>query len=335
MGGCWPTRPADAISPTAYNDLVRLSGLMLLLLLGTIPSTGRCQADGADPAAEPVEEPAADPVAEATPEQLAEMAQEAYFRAIDLRDSGDTVGAITAFQEALDLDPTMHQARLHLAEAFHDLELDEEALEQLRIYVEADFPGAEIGRARLLIDACGGDPDAMLASINGDGGGGDPRILSSDDGPLRGWTRGAVEVGVHVGHFANDIGLTAGGPVLEGRVLPWRYLQIGARVWLGVGPFPGREGAVQVPCLGLTAAASIPVGAARFSAGALLPLVISRYDARTRVDSGLMVELGLRVPVEGSRLVLGVQIEAGHLVTAALGGSVRLGVLLGPRGGAP
>ena len=75
--------------------------------------------------------------------------QDEYFSAVDLKDAGDCVGGIALFRFVLSQDPSYHQARLHLADCLHQLGRDEEALDELTLYVAADFPGAEIGKARL------------------------------------------------------------------------------------------------------------------------------------------------------------------------------------------
>jgi len=266
-------------------------------------------------------------------------AEAAFFAGLDLKEAGDCEGAVARFQLSLSRDESLHQARLHLAECYHHLGLDAEAVDELNAYLQSDFPGRETDRARQLLIECGGEPVAVLADdvevvaeeIPGDDSGGaaiDPRAPEADWGVVR------VETGARLAHYANRIGLVVAGPLVDVRVLPWRYLELGVRAAFGFGGYEGHEGAVRVPEFGVGVSASIPAGRVRIVAGAVVPLVVSRYDGAHRVDAGLFGEAGIRVAVGETPLVLGLQVGGGHLVTPVIGGGIRIGVQLGGAGGA-
>ncbi len=255
-------------------------------------------------------------------------ADSAYFRAIDLWEQGDIVGAVTGFQAVLALDPTLHQARLRLAECYHEMGMDADALRELKTYVEADIPGAEMGRAQMLILACGGDPGELLP---------EDAAVQADTEPVAGvapasaWTAMNLDLGLHLGRFTGHPGLTAVGPMLEVRWLPWRYLALGARCWLGIGSAPATEGPDQLVTPGLTAAATFPLGTARLDIGAVLPLLWNAGSGSTAPVIGILATAHARMPIPGSRLLLAIHVEAGQLGTPTVGGGIGLGLQIGKR----
>ncbi len=286
------------------------------------------------------------------PDNPVQEAEAAFFAGLDLREAGDCEGAIARFQLALASDPGLHQARFYMAECYHQLGMDDEAVAELTRYLAADFPGAEVEKARALMSTCGGDPDAVARD---DGADGDDRtadgdaggtVTGDDDGaggggvdPLPtgpGWARLRLEAGVQLAQFANRIDLVTGGPVVELRYRPIGILEVGVRGAFGMGGYPDQDGLVQVPSFGVGIWAGIPLGASHGSlltAGAVVPLLISRYGGEARVDPGVLGELGLRVAIRGTRLVIGGQLEGGYVVTPTIGGSIRVGIQLGPLGG--
>ena len=246
-------------------------------------------------------------------------ADSAYFRAIDLWEQGDIVGAVTGFQSVLALDPTLHQARLRLAECYHEMGMDADALRELRTYVDADLPGAEIGRAQMLILACGGDPGDSAADI--------PAKIPV----AAGWSKMALDASLHVSRITGHPGLTATGPMLEVRWLPWRYLSVGARCWLGFGSAPAVEGPDRLLTPGLTAAATIPLGTARLAIGAVVPLLWNAGSGSTAPVLGILATAQAGLAVPGSRLLLAIHVEAGQLGMPVLGGGIGLGIQIGKR----
>ena len=81
-------------------------------------------------------------------------ARDLFFEGLDLRERGDVEGALARFQLALAGDPSLHQARLHVAECFFELEMYEEAIREAQAYLDADFDMAEVNRAHTLIGLC-------------------------------------------------------------------------------------------------------------------------------------------------------------------------------------
>ena len=283
-----------------------------------------------------------------------------FFEGLDMVEAGDCTGAIARFEMAVARDPELHQARLYTAECFETLGLHDRALEEAEAYLSAQFPGAQVDRARGLVDrlrerrstgtesepesepvcrTTESESEPMCRTTETETGtetepmGGTAVVESSipsGDGAGRGvWAGVRIEGGASMLHVANAVPLTAGGPLVELRVLPWRYLEIGARAGVAFGAYPGEEGAILVPELALSAGASIPVGRMRIVAGVSVPLVLSRYGGSAGVVAGVRGEGGVRFAPPGSRLVLGAQIEGGYLARPTVGGSIRVGVQLG------
>jgi hypothetical protein len=256
-----------------------------------------------------------------------------FFEGLDMREAGDCEGAIGRFQLALARDPALHQARLHVAECFHELGMNADAIREAQSYLDAGFEMAEVGRACALIVAAGGEacaePDNGAAEVVETGATPEPPPPSVP--PATGWTVGLLEAGVAATHYANSAGLTAVGPLVGVQISPLRPLQFSVRARLGFATYIDEP--VQVPDLGVGVAGVIPIGQARLALGVVVPMVFSGFDEQTRVDVGILGAAALRVLLGTSRLVVGAGIEGGYLVTATLGGSIRLGVLLGPRGG--
>jgi hypothetical protein len=254
-------------------------------------------------------------------------ARDAFFEGIDLQQAGDCEGAVARFELALAADPELHQARLYLAECLHTLGVDGAAVEQLTLYLAHPFPGADPARAGALMLECGGEPPLAAGTGEAEPEPGDgTQVPAVDDR----WRAIRLEVGPAISHFANEVGLIAVGPQLELRWLAWRYLEIGARGGLSFGPHPAGQAPIQVPELAAGVAGSIPLGPFRLTAGAHVPLVFSQLAAGWRVDAGVRGELGLRWTPGDGHIVLAAQFEGGHLVTPCVGGSVRIGVQLGP-----
>ncbi len=256
-----------------------------------------------------------------------EQAQEAFFQGLDLAEAGDCPAAIPYFEQSLQLDPALHQARLYLAECLHAGGRDDEARAQLAIYLTTEFPGAEVDRAGALYTACGGDLDELF-----------PPETGPDPGPppvVHRWTPLTVEAGLGVDHHANRVGLTDAGPRVGVRVLPWRWLELSAGGGLGLAGYPDHDGTVYVPSLSAGVHFSAPLGPVRIVAGVRVPVLISRYTEAPRADAGVLGEVGLRVAVPDSRLVLGGRFHGGHAVSPWIGGGVQVGVQLGPLGSPP
>ena len=285
-----------------------------------------------------------------------------FFEGLDLRDAGDCEGAIARFQLAVSRDPTLYQARLHLAECFFELAMYDEAVQEAQRYLDADFDMAEVRQAHDLIALCRFEasqaPVEVVAEttepeeatpeepVPGEPAPEEPQPEEpqpEEEEPVRialalpvpqvtgtGWASVTVETGATVGHFANTAGLTVVGPVFAGRFLPWRHLELTVQGRLGFGPYTEQGGTVRVPDVGVGAAASVPVGKVRIVAGAVLPVVFSGFGGEIHADAGVLGVVGVRVCEEGSRLVLGGQVEGGYLVSPYVGGSFRIGVQIGP-----
>jgi len=313
-------------------------------------------------------------VAQETPEP---DGQALFFEGLDLRDAGDWEGAIARFQLAISQDPSLHQARLHLAECFFELGMYDEAIREAQRYLDADFEMAETRRARDLIGLCRFEASQAPVETVAETTTSQPAeplpeelalveeepvpveeepvpveeepVLAEEEPvpveeePTRievalpvprardtGWAAVTVETGAAVGHFANSAGLTTVGPLLAGRFLPLRYLELTVQGRLGFGPYTEQGGTVRVPDLGVGAAASIPIRKVRIVAGAVIPLVFSGYGGETHADAGVLGIVGVRVCETGSRLVIGGQVEAGYLVSPYVGGSFRIGFQIGP-----
>ena len=274
-------------------------------------------------------------------EEVGTEAEAAFFAGLDLKQAGDCEGAVARFQLSLSRDPDLHQARLHMAECYHSLGLDPEAVAELTLYLGAEFPGRETERAQQLMVECGGDPGVAVAGCDGDAADGAADAGGEQGGgtveppsPTSAWSPVRIETGAQVTHYANRIGLVAVAPLVDVRVLPWRYLELGVRASLGFGGYEEHDGAVRVPEFGVSVAASIPVGRVRIVAGALVPLAISRFDGSHRVDAGVLGEAGIRVAIGETPLVIGAQFGGGYLVTPVIGGGIRIGFQLGGKGGA-
>jgi len=292
--------------------------LLAVLLAGPAPAW----AQEPPPEESPGDEAPAEEAVVAPPEPETQDARALFFEGLDLQEAGQLEQAVGNYQKAILLDPSLHQVRIRLAECYYDLGRNIDALEQLKQYLEADFPSAEVGRAKLLVVACGADPDVLLGTGGGHDDGGRRRPAQ--------WAPVRLELGPTLVHFQNDIGLTAGGGALGVRVLPFAYMELTAQARLAMGPFPDHGGAVAVVDFGPGVDASIPLGPTRLLAGVVVPFLLSRYGGEVRVDAGVVAELGVRVPVGATRLVLGVQLEGGYLVTPTVGGSLRFGIQMGP-----
>ncbi len=256
---------------------------------------------------------------EGLPDPAGMDGEAAFFAAIDLREAGDCEGAIARFELALARDPSLLQSHLYIAECCLSLGLEERAVAEVVRYLEAGDLAVETDRARQVLQDAGEDPEEYLPE-----GRTAPSTAS--------WSRLRVEIGGGVGTFDNAVGLTVGGPSLGLRVLPWRYLELAVRGRLGLGPYPDREGTVRVPEVHAGLAASIPLGRARIVAGPLAAWVVSQYSGETRVDGGILGELGVRLSPPRTRLVIGVSFLGGWLVAPTVGGEVTLGLQLGRRG---
>ncbi len=282
-----------------------------------------------------------------------EEANQVFFAGIDMMRAGDCEGAVARFQLALSRNPELIQARLYEAECYLQLDLRDECVRSVTAYLEDAFEGAETTRAQELYGECGGDPEAMPvpddARVGGGGASGAAttltaagdssvsaagaaRAVPSIPDPVATWSVAAVELGAVVEHIDNSAGLTVLGPLAGVRLLPARYLELGLRGRVGFGPYGAGGGSVTVPEVGVSAAASIPVGRTRLVIGAAVPLVFSGYGGRTYVDPGVLAEVGLRVAVRDTRLVVGGLLEGGYLVRPVVGASLRVGIQLGEVG---
>jgi len=286
-------------------------------------------------------------------------ANDLFFEGLDLRQNGDVEGALARFQLALSRDPALHQARLHVAECFFELQMYEQALVEAQAYLDADFDMAEVNRAHTLIGLCSfelqlvDDPSTVAPPADAaqaqDGPAAaaeetsvDPAVEAGEPVPVPAaaevpagpsampWAPVVIQSGVAVTHIANTASLTTAGPVLGARFLPVRFLEIGVRARLGFGPYSERGGTIRVPDLGAGAAVSIPVGVVRIHLGAMVPVVFSGYGGETRADVGVTGEVGIRVAAKGTRLVIGGQFEAGYLVRPMVAGGFSVGVQIGP-----
>ncbi len=273
-----------------------------------------------------------------------------FFEGLDLVEGGDCAGAIARFQMAIEKDPDLHQARLYSAECYEDLGFHRQALDEAEAYLGAQFPGAQVDRARdlaerlrSLVEESGSATatatetatetatDIVSETVT-------ESVLEAESVVAKGnpprprlWAIVRLEGGASVAHVANEVPLTAGGPLVAVRVLPWQYLEIGARVGVAFAGYPGESGTILVPELAPVVSASIPVGRVRIVAGISVPLVLSRYGGASGVVAGVRGEAGLRFVPPGSRLVLGAQVEGGVVARPAIGGSIRFGVMIGRR----
>ena len=266
-------------------------------------------------------------------------AQAAFFAGLDLKEAGDCEGAIARFQLALGRDPQMAQARLYMAECYHTLGLDEEAVTELIAYLSHPFPGMEQARAEELLVDSGGDPASVVvtpteeptagaadAGAGAEGAGGATATEVT-------WSAMRLEVGARAQRYANRVGLFTAGPVVGVRILPVKFVEVGVDGAFGLGGYPDHDGIVQVPAVSFSAGASIPVKRVRILAGVVVPLLISELDGSKRVDPGVLGEVGVRVLLGEGRLVLGGHAGGGVVVSPTVGGGVSLGLQLGPLGG--
>ncbi len=265
-----------------------------------------------------------------TDEEPALNLQDEYFSAVDLKDDGDCVGAIALFRFVLSQDPSYHQARLHLADCLHQLGRDDEALEELGLYVAADFPGAEIGKARVLVAACGGDPDAIAPS---EAEGDEPVEVPSVAPPPPGfaWTPLGLEAGCQAEHAGGDRGTALGGPLIGARFLPWRYVEAVVHASLGFDLFRDRERSEVTAAVGVGALASIPVGTGRVTVGVVGRVGGNALPGESAVTGGAVGEVGLRLGIPASRVVIGVALHGGYVGHPVMGGGLRVGLQVGPR----
>ncbi len=293
-----------------------------------------------------------------------ENVEDVFFEALDLKQGGQCAFAVGRFQLCLQLDPTLHQARLHLAECYQALGEHEAALREARAYLDADFPEAELDRAKAVISASsgalgassgggqdtGGDrgkPDGDAATGDATGlDGGKPRPDGGTAGKRpprarvetgfpgdtpRRFAHARIGTGLLVTHFANEAQLTALGPLVDARFLLGEYVELGVTARVAMGPYPERGGTVTVPEFGGAVGVSIPLKGPRLTIGALIPIVLSGFGGDTRADGGILAEVGIHVPVEDTPLVIDGVFEGGYLVSAAVGGRVGVSFQLGPR----
>lgn len=281
----------------------------------------------------------------ATPAPAEEPAdpQILFFAGMDLKEAGDCEGAISRFQLAIQLDPALHQARLYLAECYYLLGMKQPAIDELTLYLASDVAAKRVDQAHELLTACGADPveieeqiaaekaaQAAADGTDGTDGTGNTGTTVKPSGPVH-WTPVTIELGPLVEHYGNDVQLTAVGPVVAGRFLVWRYLELLAQFHVGFGPYPGEDGVIRVPAWAFGAAASIPAGPLRIIAGAELPLAISRKgDEAAGVNTGILGVIGARGAIRDTRLVIGGQVEVGYLVRPTVAGSFRVGIQIGP-----
>ncbi len=261
--------------------------------------------------------------ASASPEE----AQTWFFEGLDLKEAGDCEGAVARFQKAVAENPGLHQARLYLAECYLELGLPDAAAREIGLYLDADFPGAEVDRACEMLNQADGHHRACKKGRRG-GGGGTVTLP-----PEASWAPVTVEGGLLVHHFDNQLAVTAAGPAFAGRVLVWRFVELRGQFGLGFAPYPGQAGRIEIPVFGIGAAFSAPLGPMRLFAGIVVPWAISRLGLEMRADGGIMGEGGVRVALPGSRVVVGGQMGGGYLVSPVFAGSVHVGVQLGPRSG--
>jgi hypothetical protein len=271
--------------------------------------------------------------AESPPE---EQAQAVFFEGLDLQEQGSFADAAARFELAVQLDPNLHQARLYLAESYYMLGRKDEAVPQIMAYLESDFPTKQIDRSRELLVACGVDeltadeaaaaaaatppvPDTTTTAVT--------TTTTSKRGP---WTLATIEVGPQVTYHANEIDLVALGPVIAGRFLIQRYIELSFQFQMGFGRYPDHDGVIWVPNLAPGAAVSLPFGYNRLSFGAMIPVVYSRRGDEAGFNAGIAGTVSFRGAIPGSRLVFGGQFEAGHVVRPMIGGSLRVGIQLGP-----
>jgi len=259
-----------------------------------------------------------------------ESARAVFFEGLDLQEAGDIEGAVARYELALADDPELHQARLYLAECFHELGLDGRAREQLEIYLSTPFPGADPARAATLMLECGGDPESVTGSSEDDGGEAEGTLRRTSGERDVSWRALAVEAGASVNHWANEIGLVAAGPSLELRWLPLRYLEVGLGGGVGFGSHPQGSPVIRVPEVAPGVAGSIPVGRIRLVGGVQVPVTFSKLPTGPRADLGVRGRLGVRIAFGKSPLYAAIFAEGGYLVTPTLGGSVRLGAQFGP-----
>lgn len=274
-----------------------------------------------------------------------------FFDALELKDNGQCSFAVGRFQLCIEVDPTLHQARLHMAECYQEMGEDALAIREARFYLEADFPEAEVDRAKAVIAACGGDPD-MIAVGGGEPAGAPPEETTpSDPGPTvrtetrpdadisrafpggapRRWSHVRIGTGLLVTHFANSAKLTALGPLVDLRFMPERHIEFGITARVAMGPYRERGGTVTVPQFAGAIALSIPLRGPRLTIGALIPMVLSGLGDQTRIDGGILGEVGIHIPAGESPVVIEALFEGGYLVSPVIGGRVGLAFQLGPR----
>ena len=279
-----------------------------------------------------------------------------FFEALDLKMAGDCDGAVARFQLAFSQDPSLAQALLHLAECFQDLGMHDEAIDEAQSYLDSEFELAEVERAQALIlqseqelgvqpaleeataveSETEADPDGAVVPSEQTAGSaeGSDAAAATTASPVESpgrqtatWSTVSIEAGALVEHHANSASLTAGGPVLAFRVLPWRYIEIAAQAQIEFGSH--LEDPVYLPGFALSAAGSIPVGRLRILFGAQLPMALSSVGGGTRLDVGVGGEVDLRIALGRGPFVLGAHVGAGHLVKPYVGGSIRFGVQFG------
>lgn len=157
-----------------------------------------------------------------------QSAKQAFFAGLDLKEAGDLEGAVARFQIALSNEPSLHQARLHLAECYHLLGMDAEARAELTTYLGTDFPGAEVKKAQELMIACGGELDSVAPQGAGESSVSNAQAASK---PAGGGSRAGPAVFVAGLHFGPSF--SAFSP-LKTFVLP--RLEVGVAL-----PFAGQR----------------------------------------------------------------------------------------------
>lgn len=259
--------------------------------------------------------------ASASPEE----AQTWFFEGLDMKEAGDCEGAVARFQMAVAENPGLHQARLYLAECYLELGLPDAAAREIGLYLDADFPGAEVDRAcEMLAEAEGQHPGCRGKRPTWA-----PPVLP----PGASWAPVTAEMGLLVEHYDNRTRLTAVGPQLAVRVLLWRYIEARAGVGIVAGPAPLGVGRIEVPTGTVGAAFSMPLGPIRLFGGIEVPLIVSRLDLDLRLDAGILGTGGVRVALPGTRLVVGGRAGGGHVVRPVFFGGLHVGVQIGPRTG--
>lgn len=252
-----------------------------------------------------------------------ENVEDVFFEALDLKQGGQCAFAVGRFQLCLQLDPTLHQARLHLAECYQALGEHEAALREARAYLDADFPEAELDRAKAVISA---SSSALGASSDGgqDAGadGGKPDGDAASDGGKTGSDSG--KTGSGGGKPQPDGGATGDRPT-QVRIetgfpgdTPRRFAHARIGTGLLITHFANEA---QLTALG-------PLVDARFLLGEYVELgVTARVAMGPYPERGGTVTVpefggavGVSIPLKGPRLTIGALIP---IVLSGFGGDTR------------